>query len=340
MLPLALVAAAIFASPGGASAQTSTANGPIATVALSQLGTHGGQCWTWMRQVVQQATGVTIGFDYRQGFFQAGAVEVTAAQAQNGDIIQIDNDADTSPSSYYPGQHTAIILQNLGGGVFNAIDSNQNWDEMVNLRPNYNPYAKAAAAGLTVHIYRIPGGGPGSAGASLASASTNSASWAAGATGTVHADPGCLNLRSSAALGGSIIACLPTGTVVTATSGVVAADGYNWVQVKTSSGSGWVAAMYLSQSSPPPASSSTQAASAPAASSSDGGTAAHVDTTPGCLNVRSSAGLSGAIVGCLSPGSPLTVMASPAAVQSDGYSWVLITNGYVSGWAASEYIVY
>lgn len=345
VLPIALVAAAIFGSPGGATAQTSTDNGPIASTALQYLGTHGGQCWTFMRQVVQQATGRTIGFDYRQGFFDAGAVEVTADQAQNGDIIQIDNDADTSPSSYVDGQHTAIILQNLGGGVFNAIDSNQNWDEMVRLRPNYNPYAMAAAEGLQVHIYHIPGGGPSdAANSNLASApaGTSGTSWTVGETGTVQADPGCLNLRAAAGLAQAVSTCLPTGTPVTVLAGPVALDGYNWIQVQTPSTSGWVAALYVAPSttSPPAAttSSSQAATTVSTASSTAWGTDMHIINTPGCTNVHATPSLYGTNVGCLQPGSPIMVMSDPV-VAANGYNWAHITNGYVSGYAATDFIV-
>jgi len=339
ILPIALVAAAIFASPGGATAQTSTDNGPIASTALQYLNTHGGQCWTFMRQVVKQATGRTVGFDYRQGFFDAGAVEVTAAQAQNGDIIQIDNDADTSPSSYVDGQHTAIILENLGGGVFNAIDSNQNWDEMVRLRPNYNPYAMAAAKGLQVHIYHIPGGGPADASnGNLASASTSSTSWSVGDKGTVEADPGCLNLRAAAGLSEAVSTCLPTGTPVTVLAGPMSLDGYEWIQVQTPSTSGWVAALYVAPSASSPPATTASASTQAVASTAPLGTPAHVIDTPGCLNVHATPALLGTNVGCLAPGSPLTVMSDPV-VSADGYTWAHITNGFVSGYAATEFIV-
>jgi uncharacterized protein YraI len=292
-----------------------------------------------MRQVVQEATGRTVGFDYRQGFFAAGAVEVTADQAQNGDIIQIDNDADTSPSSYVDGQHTAIILENLGGGVFNAIDSNQNWDEMVRLRPNYNPYARAAAEGLQVHIYHIPGGGIADASSSAtASPASTTATWATGDTGTVQADPGCLNLRAAAGLAQPAAACLPTGTPVTALSGPVSLDGYTWIEVQTPSTSGWVAAMYVAQNSAAPPVNTSGASDAQSASSAASGVAKHVDNSPGCLNVRTAPGLSPTVVGCLAPGSALTVLPD-AAVAADGYTWAHVTAGGVTGWSASEYIV-
>lgn len=343
VLPLLVVSVAVLAVPGGTAAQAETTNGPIAATALKYVGTHGGQCWTFMRQVVQEATGRTVGFDYRQGFFQAGAIEVTADQAQNGDIIQIDNDADTSPASYAPGQHTAIILQNLGGGVFNAVDSNQDWDEMVRLRPNYNPYAMAAASGLTVHIYHIPGGGVSdAANAALSTGADATTAWAAGDTGVVQADPGCLNIRAAAGLAQAAVDCLPTGTPVTVLDGPVSLDGYTWIEVQTPTTSGWVAANYVARTSTAPpvttTSSSGQSAADASAVSASAGTPAHVDTSPGCLNVRESGAADAAVVGCLAPGSAITLLPD-ATVAADGYTWAHITDGSVTGWSATAYIV-
>jgi hypothetical protein len=75
------------------------ATNPIVATAQKYLGTQQGQCWTFVQKVVLEATGQKMGFDYRQGFFDAGAIEVDAASAQAGDIIQIDNDADTAPDA-------------------------------------------------------------------------------------------------------------------------------------------------------------------------------------------------------------------------------------------------
>ena len=205
-------------------------NGPIAAAALARLDTWGGQCWTFMQEVVLQATGRRVGFDYRQGFFEAGAIEVSAEEAQNGDIIQIADDADTNPWASYPGMHTAIVLKNLGGGRFDAVDSNQNWDEWVNLRYGYDPYASAARYGLQVRIYRIPGGGPGAA---PAAAGSNDTPLASGDPATVAADGGCLNLRSAPGLSASKLDCLPEGTGVTITGEPVSKDGFSWVPVST-----------------------------------------------------------------------------------------------------------
>lgn len=310
-------------------------NSPIASTALKYLGTHGGQCWTFMQQVVYEATGRHVGSDYVQGYFDAGAVEVSADAAQNGDIIQIASDADHGPWADYPGLHTAIILKNLGGGHFDAVDSNQNWDEMVNLRPNYDPYTAADRYGLQVHIYRISGGTPVAA-----------ATFAAGDSAVVSADPGCLNLRSDAALGASILDCMPSGTAATIVDGPVTDDGYTWVKVETTRGTGWVAALYLTKTTSAPAAAPAAAPAPAGAPASDAGTTAaavphtaHVDNSPGCLNLRDAAGLGGAIVECLGAGTAVTLL-EDATTSADGYDWahVQLDSG-TEGWVANEYLI-
>jgi uncharacterized protein YraI len=313
-----------------------TGNSPIAAAALRHLDTHGGQCWTFMQQVVSEATGRHVGNDYRQGYFDAGAVEVSAADATNGDIIQIADDSNTSPWASYAGLHTAIILKNLGGGTFDAVDSNQNWDEMVHLRPNYNPYESAARNGLQVHIYRIPAGGAGAADAGVG------VSLAAGDHATVQSDPGCLNMRTDASLAGKVVDCLPTGTDATIVDGPVSADGYSWVKVETSQGTGWVASRYLVKTAPT-ANASAASDTAPAAPAVDTAVSAskvvHVDNSPGCLRMRDTAGLGGAILECLSAGTALTVL-DDSGVSADGYTWTRVSlSAGVEGWVASAYLI-
>src|SRR6185312_9026007 len=121
------LSAVTFASADSSSPITN----PIAVTALKYEGTYQGQCWVFMKKVVFEATGQEIGFDYRQGYFDAGATEVSAADAQQGDIIQIANDADTSPDASYDG--------------------------LVHERDGYDPGDRASANGLSFHIYRITG---------------------------------------------------------------------------------------------------------------------------------------------------------------------------------------
>jgi uncharacterized protein YraI len=319
-------------------------NGPIVATALKYLDTHGGQCWTFMHRVVAEATGRRVGFDYRSGYFEAGAIEVSAAEARNGDIIQIASDS--RGNGFYPGLHTAIIIENLGNGRFNAIDSNQNWDEWVRLRPNYDPYAAAARYGLQVRIYRIPGGGPGDdPGVSAQSSRPLGAGDEARVTTS-----GCLNLRTQPSLRADRISCLPTGTPLALTGPAVSADGYTWVPVDTPAGSGWVAAEFITRTavastasaapdpSPaaeptpaPPAAEPTPAASVPPA--------VKVAVGDGCLRLRGGAGLDASILDCLAGGTAVVPVPGTAPVAKDGFTWMRVdVPGRTGGWVASEFL--
>ena len=213
---------------------------PIAVRALEDLGTWQGECFIWMKKVVYEATGKQVGFGYRQGYLDAGAIEVSVAEAQAGDIIQIVSDDWDGPGADYNGLHTAIILENNGDGTFDAIDSNQKWDGMVRERPNYDPAAAARSRGIDFHIYRITGEAPPS-GERVAAPAPEVAT--KGDRATVNTPGECLRMRDEP--GGSIVSCLPHGTQVVIVSGPLTALGIQWVQVQTSAGTGWMASQYL-----------------------------------------------------------------------------------------------
>src|SRR5437879_5252447 len=77
----------LFASRATTASAAST-YGPLVTAALKYVGQQEGQCYSFMQQVVREATGRTVGPDYRLGYLAAGAVEVMLQQARSGDIIQ------------------------------------------------------------------------------------------------------------------------------------------------------------------------------------------------------------------------------------------------------------
>ena len=81
---LAIVATfSVRAASAAEEANTPTSN-PIAARALRDLGTWQGECWLWMQRVVFDATGRKVGFDYIDGFFEAGAVEVSGRSGSRG----------------------------------------------------------------------------------------------------------------------------------------------------------------------------------------------------------------------------------------------------------------
>lgn len=251
--PAALIVAGVFVIlllvlPVRAEAERLPAGDAIVQAALPHIGTHGGQCWTFARRVIEEATGLSLGFDYREGYFEAGAVEVTLEEAIAGDIIQIADDSHTGMSADYPGLHTAIVLENFGDGIFTVIDSNSQWDEMVRIRENYDPRAAAARyPGVTARVYRFTGDGtaaPASAGSRQAAPQPSPVG--VGDTARVAANGDCLNLRTAAGTGSQVITCLGDGSRLRVLSEPVTAGVLSWVEVETAEGQrGWVATTYL-----------------------------------------------------------------------------------------------
>lgn len=212
---------------------------PIAVRALEDLGSWQGECFIWMKKVVYEATGKQVGFGYRDGYLEAGGIEVSISEAREGDIIQIVSDDWDGPGADYNGLHTAIILENNGDGTFDAIDSNQKWDGIVRLRPNYDPAAAARSRGIDFHIYRITGEAP--SGERIAAPTPEVV--AKGDRATVNTPGECLRMRTEP--GGAIVNCLPHGSEVVIVSAPVVALGTQWVEVQTSGGTGWMASQYL-----------------------------------------------------------------------------------------------
>ena len=269
---LVAVVATLTLTAGHAIAAPAAASSPVASTALVYHGTWQGECWQFVKKVVREATGNEMGFDYRQGFFDAGASEVSLAAAQPGDIIQIASDRNTSADADYPGLHTAIILEVLGGGAFRIIDSNQNYDGMVRQRDNYNPSVAAARWGLQFHIYRIPVGpsapkpAPSLTNTGVTAAPTPPSPGqvlAAGDSAVVYTPGDILFLRPGPGRDTGELAKLQHGTAVTVISSPVSNGGLMWVKVSTTSGEGWVAAAFLSKETPKPATPSAAGAIAP-----------------------------------------------------------------------------
>ncbi|MFN8616180.1 MAG: hypothetical protein U0837_03715 [Dehalococcoidia bacterium] len=248
---VAVLSVVSVARPVDAAPPTSS---PIATRALQDLGTWQGECWIWMKKVVFEATGKTIGYDYRAGYLEAGAVEVSLSEAGAGDIIQIVDDAWSTPDADYPGLHTAIILSANGDGTFEAIDSNQNFDGMVALRHAYDPSSIAVMRGLNFHIYRLTGTAPALTPPSAPAVQTVAGPLGAGDKARVNTPGDCLRLR--AAPGGTVISCLSHGNQVTVSGAPRTVDGITWVPVNTLLGSGWMASQYLLKEAPAAASPS------------------------------------------------------------------------------------
>lgn len=255
---IAILGLATVAS--GATASQVPAGDLIARTALSYEGTYQGDCFPWVRSVVLEATGNTIGWDYREGYFEAGAVEVKLAEAHRGDIIQIADDANTAPDADYAGLHTVIVLENLGGGLLNVIDSNSQWDGVVRQRAGYEPASASARYGLDYHIYRFTGapapgsrttGTSGTKTPTLAATPGTVAPFQAGDTAKVAAQGDCLNLRWAAGTSNKVVACIPDGSTLKVLSTPKEVEGRVWVKVLVNGLQGFVAAEDLERVAPP-----------------------------------------------------------------------------------------
>ncbi len=259
-----MLALGVFASRSVVSAAdeptVASAQSAVTRWAMAAVGQQQGECFPWMRRIVQAATGIILGNDYRLGYLQAGAVEVSPQAARSGDIIQIAKDTDTTPFADYPGLHTAFVLENSGNGKFKVVDSNSNFDGVVRVRDGYDPAATAARyPGLSFHIYRLPAPLPGAVLKDPPIAAANTpGNIPIGSMAEIAADGDCLRVRTIAGLSGAIVGCLPTGARVTVTQPGPDVDGYHWVTISTGSISGWASERYLRAAtavtaiSPPP----------------------------------------------------------------------------------------
>lgn len=242
---LAVIAVALLAVlPARAQAPRTPGDAIVAT-ALEDVGTWGGQCWPWVREVVERATGNKMGFGYHDGFIEGGAIEVSLASAIPGDIIQIADPNNNGPGASYRGLHTAIVKVNHGDGTFDVIDSNSQFNEMVRIRPNYDPvWAANRYPNVKPRVYRFT---DGSATKPMPEPpAVELPDLRAGDAVRVTTGSENLFLRSGAGTGNTVLARLPHGTTLTVDSAPVASGSYAWVRVRTSTGqTGWVATDFI-----------------------------------------------------------------------------------------------
>ncbi len=328
---LAGVLAVVAFQPSTAAGQSAGMDHPAVRVAANQVGNHGGQCKMFVRQVFARV-GANIGPGYRAAYLNVGT-EIDPANARAGDILQISHPA--NGEAFYPGMHTAIVIENLGNGTFKVVDSNFGGDERVRIH-NWTPRVPSH---LRLYAYRIDLGATGSSSSGSSGSSSNSSpaadvpeapDLAVGDEAIVATGTSCLNMRDGAGLNHSRIDCMESGGKLTVLSEPTSSNGFTWVKVQTESGQeGWVAAEYLR---PAP---SEDVPDAPELSLSQQAT---VDTDGSCLYVRDGAGLLKSVKDCMSDGTVVDIVSQP--VRADGFTWVEVelSNG-TRGWSASEYLV-
>jgi len=152
----AIAAVAIgWTSPGIATAiDSKITNAAIYAQANSyQVGSTvgNGQCFAFTREVFRSVAarvgspsriGFTSIYGYHDCYVQAGGVEVAQSAAVRGDIIQIYNPADPFSSARV---HSAVVVNNLGGGLFDVIDQNYSLPLRLTHRFRWRPAAWAGS---------------------------------------------------------------------------------------------------------------------------------------------------------------------------------------------------
>jgi len=160
-----------------------------------------------------------------------------------------------------------------------------------------------------------------------------------------------LNLRNAPSTTSTVIATLPTNTLVTVTGYAVAANGYIFIPVSTPYGNGWVASDWVTPvgtatSTPVPALTRTPTMTrTPTVTRTPSNTAtpgsgiaigSTVRTTTG-VNMRTGPSTFYGVVTVLPVNSTGTVLAGPSS--GSGYVWYRVDMpGYGTGWVASNYL--
>lgn len=259
-------AALAFVLVQPASAETADPGQRIVDVARQYLHQNEGQCFPWVRRVVAEATGNQMGYGYRDGYLDGGAIEVSLDEARVGDILQIADADNHGPGADYPGLHTSIVIEPESDGEFTVIDSNSQWDGVVRVRENYDPTDAAERyPNLSVRVYRFASMGPGG---DASGETVQAASLTAGGTARVIGG-GCTNLRPAPTTSGAPLTCVPDGSVVQVLAGTDAADGYQWRSVSWNGMTGWMADTFLqalSSTTPTPTNPTTPTSGTPGTS--------------------------------------------------------------------------
>jgi len=139
--------------------------------------------------------------------------------------------------------------------------------------------------------------------------------------GTLYVNTDVLNVRDKASLSDTISETLALGDTVTDLGATDTADGYDWTEIDTASGTtGWVATIYLTSDT------------SRLLLTVDAEATVNVDE----LNLRDSGSLSGTIVGTLASGDTVTILSDSEA--ADGYLWYEVETDLGTGWVAGEFL--
>lgn len=173
-----------------------------------------------------------------------------------------------------------------------------------------------------------------------------------GSTVSMTINASNVNMRAEASVSASRVATLSQGTQVEAVGQTVSADGFEWQQIKTTSGAtGWIASRFLQANATVPASNAvattTTSATTPAATSEQPASTPAVEGAAAAgaqmriagtgISVRTTPSTSGQRLIALS-NTQVTVL-EPKAMEADGYTWSKIrTENGTEGWVAHQFL--
>ncbi len=170
-----------------------------------------------------------------------------------------------------------------------------------------------------------------------------------GSTASMTINASNVNMRAEASVNASRVATLSQGTQVEAVGQTVSADGFEWQQIKTTSGAtGWIASRFLqanaaapvattANATTPAATSPEQPASAVPAVEGAAATGTQMRIAGTGISVRTTPGTSGQRLIALS-NTQVTVL-EPKAMEADGYTWSKIrTENGTEGWVAHQFL--
>ena len=203
-----------------------------------------------------------------------------------------------------------------GNGVISSVYSGQSLTIVEVTDAGGRPWGKLSAGGwicLSYTDYKSSTTGGNEGGET---GGNNGGETGSGTTVTVTGS--VVNVRSGAGTSNSVSKTVYRGTTLTIVS-TASAGGMTWGQLSTG---GWIALQYTTYSG-----GAAEAPSTPTTPSEPTGGAVTGTVNASSLNIRSQAGMSGAVVGGLSNGQTVEILEQ---MTVDGMTWGRISSGWIS----------
>jgi uncharacterized protein YgiM (DUF1202 family) len=210
-----------------------------------------------------------------------------------------------------------------------------------NIPARFRQRVFAVAAAVTL-VFGSAGFGAGAASAAQFEVTVDSIDALSGLTAVVANSDDGVNFRTDPSQDGDVIETLPDGTVVALrideVDTVYGDDDIRWWPVRYNGNDGWIAGLYLADAGgAAPSDGDSISDDSDGAFESGSYVAASTDDGTG-LNIRSGAGVDFERIGSIPDGDVVQIMGD-IDYDGDGDAWYLVTDGDVTGWAFSGYLV-